>query len=195
MNRPVYLKSLVNLGADDPDFRQLFSPLEARRMGRLLKRAVWTSKQALDAAALPMPDAIVTGTDLGSILESDRYLGALKSGGAETPRPTNFMQSTHNTIGSLIAIRLGCHGYNATYSHTGNSLCSAFQDAWMQIALGDVETALVGWFDEAFAPAGARDHAVSMVLSASGAPSEEPLDAALLALPDNQLLGTLLDKQ
>lgn len=182
--RPVYIRAIASLGAEDPDFRQLFSPLEARRMGRLLKRAVWTSRKALEAAGLEMPDAIVTGTDFGSMIQSEAFLGALKQGGDATPRPTNFMQSTHNTIGSLIAIQLGCHGYNATYSHKGNSFRSALQDAWMQISLGDIDTALVGWFDEAFAPVGSTDKAVSVVLTALP-------EGAMGRYED--LLGTLLE--
>ena len=191
--KPVYIRSVASLGADDPDFRQLFSPLEARRMGRLLKRAVWTSRKALEAAALEMPDAIVTGTDYGSMIQSEAFLGALKQGGDATPRPTNFMQSTHNTIGSLIAIQLGCHGYNATYSHKGNSFRSALQDAWMQISLGEADTALVGWFDEAFPQVGSVDRAVSLVLSASADGALAPLEAASFSLEEDALLGTVLE--
>ncbi len=182
--RPVYIRAIASLGTEDPDFRQLFSPLEARRMGRLLKRAVWTSRKALDEAGLEMPDAIVTGTDFGSMIQSEAFLGALKQGGDATPRPTNFMQSTHNTIGSLIAIQLGCHGYNATFSHKGNSFQSALQDAWMQISLGDIDTALVGWFDEDFPPVGSTDKAISVVLTASPEGAMGTYEA---------LLGTLLE--
>jgi 3-oxoacyl-(acyl-carrier-protein) synthase len=181
------------LGTEDPDFRQLFSPLEARRMGRLLKRAVWTSRKALDAAGLEMPDAIITGTDFGSMNQSEAFLGALKQGGDATPRPTNFMQSTHNTIGSLIAIQLGCHGYNATYSHQGNSFRSALQDAWMQLSLGDIDTALAGWFDEAFPPVGSVDRAVSVVLSSSAEGALGQLDTGLLSRDEEEILGTLLE--
>lgn len=169
MMHPVYLHALVALDQTDPPFGSLFTPMEARRMGRLLKRAVWCASEALSKAGGAMPDAIITATDYGCVENSEAFLGALKSG--DTPRPTHFMQSTHNTIGSLLAIRLGCHGYNATYSHCGESWRSALADAWMQIALGDLETALVGWFDEA-TPAlremdpKAIDRSVAVVLSA-----------------------------
>ena len=32
MSREVYLRAVVKLGADDPDFRELIPPMEARRM-------------------------------------------------------------------------------------------------------------------------------------------------------------------
>ena len=148
--RKVYVHTRCELkpGDPEPDYRSLFSVLEARRMGRLLKRAVWTSSEALKQAEIAVPDAVIVGTDFGCIENSEFFLSALKGIDDAPLRPTHFMQSTHNTIASLIAIRLGCHGYNATYSHRGRSFESALQDAATQIALGDIDTALVGWFDE-----------------------------------------------
>ena len=187
MIRPVYLHARCELkpGDPEPDFRTLFSVMEARRMGRLLKRAVWTSSQALAQAGIDVPDAVIIGTDYGCIENSEFFLKALKGIDDAPMKPTHFMQSTHNTISSLIAIRLGAHGYNATYSHRGRSFESALQDAWMQIALGDIDTALVGWFDE-MTPALAesliaqgiepKEHALAVVLSANpeGAIEEIP---------------------
>ncbi len=194
MMRPVFLKAFVSLGPEDPDFREMFSPLEARRMSRLLKRAVWTSRKALEAALIQLPDAIVTATDFGSMSQSEAYLSALKQGEEATPKPTNFMQSTHNTIGSLIAIQLGCHGYNATYSHQGQSFRSALCDAWMQLSLGEANTALVGWFDESFPAVGAEDRAVSLVLDVHPGPFRE-VTRDLLQLEDPLLLGTILENK
>ena len=178
MMRKVYLHSRCELkpGDPEPDFRSLFSVMEARRMGRLLKRAVWTASEALKEAGIDVPDAVIIGTDYGCIENSESFLKALKGIDDAPMKPTHFMQSTHNTISSLIAIRLGAHGYNATYSHRGRSFESALRDAWMQIALGDIDTALVGWFDE-MTPALAeslaqqgidpKEHALAVVLSAN----------------------------
>ena len=49
MMRKVYLHARYELkpGDPEPDFRSLFSVMEARRMGRLLKQAVWTASEAL----------------------------------------------------------------------------------------------------------------------------------------------------
>ena len=187
MMRKVYVHARCELtpGDPEPDYRSLFSVMEARRMGRLLKRAVWTSSEALKQVGVDIPDAVVIGTDFGCIENSESFLKALKGIDDAPMKPTHFMQSTHNTIASLIAIRLGCHGYNATYSHRGRSFESALQDAATQIALGDIDTALVGWFDEmtpALADSLARqgiepkEHALAVVLSANpeGAMGEIP---------------------
>ena len=175
---PVYIHARCELkpGDSEPDYRSLFSVMEARRRGRLLKRAVWTSSQALREAGIDTPDAVIIGTDFGCIENSESFLKALKGMDDAPLRPTHFMQSTHNTISSLIAIRLGAHGYNATYSHRGRSFESALQDAWTQISLGDIDTALVGWFDE-MTPAlcesllrqgiEPKEHALAVVLSAN----------------------------
>jgi 3-oxoacyl-(acyl-carrier-protein) synthase len=59
------------------------------------------------------------------------------------------MQSTHNTIGSAIAIRLKCHGYNVTYTQGGRSLDCAMKDAERLIRTGKAKTVLVGCHEEA----------------------------------------------
>ena len=133
MSREVYIRAVVKLGSQDPDFKEVISPMEARRMGRLLKRAVWCSSKALQEAGIVMPDAVITATDYGCMENSEAFLQGVLNPQEGAMSPTKFMQSTHNTIGSLIAIRLGCHGYNATYSHTGCSLRSALEDAMMQL--------------------------------------------------------------
>ena len=183
MGRNVYVKAVCawEPGSPDPDFREVLTPMEARRLGRLLKLAVWTSQQALAQAGISMPDAVITATDFGCMENTEAFLKALKGVDDAPMRPVHFMQSTHNTIGSLIAIRLGCHGYNATYSHRGASLQSALLDAWTQISLGDIDTALVGAFDEesALCP---QARALSMALTA------DP-QAALYELKRPELCG------
>ena len=98
--RKVYVHARCELTPGDPkpDYRSLFSVLEARRMGRLLKRAVWTADQALQQAGISVPDAVIVGTDFGCIENSERFLSALKGIDDAPLRPTHFMQSTHNTI-------------------------------------------------------------------------------------------------
>jgi len=163
------VKSLVCLGAEDPDFRAVVSPIEARRMGRLLKRAVWCASEALREAGVQMPDAVITATDYGCMENSEAFLSGVLEWENAAMRPTHFMQSTHNTIGSLIAIRLGCHGYNATYSHTGRSFLSALDDAVMRIGLQEARSVLVLWMDERTAR-----------MDAAGLPGEERAIAVVL---------------
>lgn len=134
--------------AQDPDFKPYVSPIEGRRMGKILKRAIATSQEALKASGLAEVDAVVTGTGLGCIENTELFLTALCKEGEHALKPTHFMQSTHNTISSLIAIQLKNHGYNATYAHKGVSFESALLDAFTQLRLGMIHSALVGGHDE-----------------------------------------------
>jgi 3-oxoacyl-(acyl-carrier-protein) synthase len=132
----------------DPNFKNYISSIEARRMGKILKRAVATSKEALNASGLDTVDAIITGTGYGCIENTEFFLDALSREGEQLLKPTYFMQSTHNTVSSLVAIQMKNYGYNVTYAHKGISFDSALQDAWLQFRLGKINSALVGGHDE-----------------------------------------------
>ena len=62
--------------AVDPDFKQFISAGDARRMGKLLKRALATSLSALQEGGIENPDAIITGTGFGSIENTELFLDA-----------------------------------------------------------------------------------------------------------------------
>ena len=132
----------------DPDFRQFISAGDARRMGKLLKRALATSLSALKDGGTENPDAIITGTGFGSVENTELFLDAMVREGEQMLKPTQFMQSTHNTASSLIGIHTRSHGYNSTYTQKGMSFDCALYDAWLQFRLGKIKTALVGSHDE-----------------------------------------------
>lgn len=134
--------------SQDPNFRDWLSPLESRRMGKLMRRALVTAQKAMLDSAIAMPDAIITGTGLGCIENTELFLDQLCREGEQMLKPTYFMQSTHNTVSSLIAIKTHCHGYNSTYSHKSISFDSALMDAFLQLRLGDISSALVTGNDE-----------------------------------------------
>lgn len=134
--------------AIDPDFKTFISPIAARRMGLILKRAVATSTTALQEARIENPDAIITATGLGCINNTEIFLKALTQQGESCLQPTYFINSTHNTIGSYIAVQRHCHAYNNTHVHRGISFESAILDAVMQFELGKINNALVGAHDE-----------------------------------------------
>lgn len=131
------------------EIRDYVKPLEARRMGKLMKASLLSSLKALKQVGIDCPDAIITGTSLGCLENSEALLTQIEAEGEVMLSPTNFMQSTHNTIGSNIAIRLGCHGYNITYTQSSDSLKWAMRDARRLLASGRCKTVLVGCHDEA----------------------------------------------
>lgn len=142
--------SKVDIDSEDQlvDVKKYVKPLEARRMGKLMKSSLLSSLEALQQAGIDSPDAIITGTTYGCLENSERLLEQLKEEGEGMLKPTYFMQSTHNTISSNIAIKTHCHGYNVTYTQGNKSLPWAIRDAEMLLASGKVKNVLVGWHDE-----------------------------------------------
>ena len=147
MTDPVRLSGEY-LRSQDPDFKQFLNPMQARRMGLILKRAIAVSLTALKDAGIECPDAIFTGTGLGCMENTEYFLSAMCRDGEEMLPPTYFMMSTHNTISSAVAILLRCHGYNCTYSQKDISFESALLDAFIQLQAGRMGNALVGSHDE-----------------------------------------------
>ena len=131
------------------ELREFVTAGEARRMGKLMKAATITSMRALRQAGVERPDAIITATAYGMLETSERFLTDMVENGEEMLSPTLFMQSTHNTIGSALAIWLKCHGYNITYSQGADSFRWALRDAKRLIETGKAKTVLVGQHDEA----------------------------------------------
>lgn len=134
--------------AAEPGYGDFISPMEARRMSGIMKRALATSLTCMRESGTDIPDAIITGTGLGCVSHSEAVLNSLLNEGEGCVKPTHFMQSTHNTIGSLIGIKTGNHGYNVTYSHLGISFESALADACTLMESGKAGSALVGSHDE-----------------------------------------------
>ena len=132
----------------EPSFRDFFDPIASRRMSKIIKRAIVTAKTALLEAGIEKPDAIITGTGLGCIEDTEKFLEAMINNKEQFIQPTYFIQSTHNTISSQIAINLHCNGYNNTYIHRGVSFENALMDALLLFNKNEISTALVTGNDE-----------------------------------------------
>ena len=146
------IKVLARVEIDNEEqlagIRKYVKPLEARRMGKIMKSALLSSLAALEETGVEVPDAIVTGTAYGCLENSEKLLMQIRDEGEQLLKPTLFMQSTHNTIGSAIAIKTHCHGYNITYTQERRSLEWAMRDAEMLLLTGKAKTVLVGCHDE-----------------------------------------------
>lgn len=132
----------------DPKFSDYLPPLVSRRMCNLIRRAVITSRVALNEAHIEVPDAIISGTGLGCIGNTEKFLNAINENGEEMLPPSYFMQSTHNVLSSSIAIDLKCHCYNNTFVHRGTSFEQALYDTTLILNQESIHNVLVGGFDE-----------------------------------------------
>ena len=126
------------------ELREYISPMESRRMCKVMKAAFLTSLRAIQKAGISKPDAIIVATQYGMLENGGKILNTIHEQGEEGISPTLFMQSTHNTLAGALAIHLGCHGYNITYSQGKESLQWALRDAQRLIREGKASSVLVG---------------------------------------------------
>lgn len=133
---------------DDTDVSAYVSGIEARRMTPQMRRIVTAARKVMKESGVELPDAIVCATQWGCVLQSMRFLQDMLASNEQHLKPTSFIQSTHNTIASLIAMLTKDHGYNATYAQSKGSLACAIADIQAQMSLGLINTALVLEFDE-----------------------------------------------
>lgn len=134
--------------AVNPNYKEYIPPAAARRMAKGIKMGVVASKTALNEARLNNVDAIITGTGMGCLRDSEKFLSGLIDNNEQFLTPTSFIQSTHNTVGGQIALELQCKGYNFTYVHGSNSFESALLDAKLQLELDEARNILIGGVDE-----------------------------------------------
>ena len=131
-----------------PNYKDFIPPAAARRMAKGIKMGVVASKIAIEEANLSDIDAIITGTGMGCVRDSEKFVSAILDNNEQFLTPTSFIQSTHNTVAGQIALGIGCKGYNFTYVHSSVSFESALIDALMQLELQEAENILVGGVDE-----------------------------------------------
>ncbi len=137
-----------SLQAIEPDYKAFINPTLIRRMGRTIKMGVAAAQICLKDAELEMPDAIITGTGLGCIEDTEKFLSAISENKEQFLTPTSFIQSTHNTVGGQIALLLKCNSYNFTYVHRGFSFENCIIDAFMLLNEKKASNILIGGVDE-----------------------------------------------
>ncbi|MEO8515618.1 MAG: beta-ketoacyl synthase N-terminal-like domain-containing protein [Flavobacterium sp.] len=134
--------------ANQPSYKEFIPPAAIRRMAKGVKMGIAASTKALKEANIETPDAIITGTGMGCVEDSEKFLKAILDNKEEFLTPTSFIQSTHNTVGGQIALGLQCKGYNFTYVNGAVSFETALLDAKMQIENEEANAILVGGIDE-----------------------------------------------
>lgn len=130
-----------------PDFYQYFPSLILRRMSMLVRSGNVCAIETLRQAGIDNPDAIITGTGLGCVFESEKFLHAIVQTDEGMVPPTAFIQS-HNTIGAQIALNFGSKGYNVLFAHKTVSFEAALIDSFLHFNDSEASDILVGGFDE-----------------------------------------------
>jgi len=120
------------MNAVEPDYKTHLNIPSARRMSRLIKMGVCTALDCLKESGVSVPDAIIAGTGLGCMEDSEKFLASLITNNEQTLSPTSFIFSTHNTVAGQIALLLKCNNYNFTHTHRGLSFENTLMDAQPQ---------------------------------------------------------------
>lgn len=129
-----------------PAYRDYIDPALLRRMSKILRMGVACSVSALEQSGTEQPSAIIVGTGLGCLLDTEKFLNNFLTLDGLLP-PTSFILSTHNTVAGQISLSLGCHAYNMTHTQNTVSFEMALSDGMMKLKEGETEV-LVGAADE-----------------------------------------------
>ncbi len=132
----------------EPVYKDYINPALLRRMSRVMKMGIASAMLCLKDAGIDIPEAVISATGLGCVEDSDKFLVSLIENDEKMLNPTPFIQSTHNTVSSQIALQLKCHGYNTTYAGRGACFEMALLDSLMLLSEGEVKNVLAGACDE-----------------------------------------------
>lgn len=137
------------LFVSEPDYRKFINPVAIRRMSRQVKMGISTGICALQMAGIETPDAIITGTCMGSLTDMEHFLKDMIRLEEQALNPTSFIQSTYNSVNGWIALQSKCTGYNQTFVHNGFSMELSLMDAQLFLNENtDKKQVLAGSFDE-----------------------------------------------
>ncbi len=132
----------------EPSYSEFLNPIMSRRMGRIVKMGMAAALTSLNDANIKMPEAIITGTALGCLGDTEKFLTAMITDEELYLTPIPFIQSIQNTVGAQIALHLKCMNHNFTHSHKGFSFESAALEALMLLDDGEANNVLIGGLDE-----------------------------------------------
>ena len=149
-HKHLYISGTSYISADEPDYKEVITDANSRRrMGRLLKMAVWCGLKSLEGVSSEMVAGIITSTGAGFMKDTISFGSSIFDREETLLNPSPFMQSTFNTASGYIALIRKIHAYNTTYVQQADGFAASVIDAAMLLDdAGDGNVALVGAFDE-----------------------------------------------
>lgn len=149
-HKHLYISGTSYIGADEPDYKEVITDANSRRrMGRLLKMAVWCGLKSLEGVPSERVAGIITSTGAGFMKDTISFGSSIFDREETLLNPSPFMQSTFNTASGYIALIRKIHAYNTTYVQQADGFAASVIDAAMLLDdAGEGNVALVGAFDE-----------------------------------------------
>lgn len=149
-HKHLYISDTSYISADEPDYKEVITDANSRRrMGRLLKMAVWCGLKSLEGVPSERVAGIITSTGAGFMKDTISFGSSIFDREETLLNPSPFMQSTFNTASGYIALIRKIHAYNTTYVQQADGFAASLVDAAMLLDdAGEGDVALVGAFDE-----------------------------------------------
>lgn len=149
-HKHLYISGTSYVSSDEPDYKEVIADANLRRrMGRLLKMAVWCGLKSLDGVPSERVAGIITSTGAGFMKDTISFGSSIFDREETLLNPSPFMQSTFNTASGYIALIRKIHAYNTTYVQQADGFAASLVDAAMLLDdAGEGNVALVGAFDE-----------------------------------------------
>lgn len=149
-HKHLYISDASYISSDEPDYKEVITDANLRRrMGRLLKMAVWCGLKSLDGVPSERVAGIITSTGAGFMKDTISFGSSIFDREETLLNPSPFMQSTFNTASGYIALIRKIHAYNTTYVQQADGFAASLVDAAMLLDdAGEGNVALVGAFDE-----------------------------------------------
>lgn len=149
-HKHLYISGTSYISADEPDYKEVITDANSRRrMGRLLKMAVWCGLKSLDGVPSERVAGIITSTGAGFMKDTISFGSSIFDREETLLNPSPFMQSTFNTASGYIALIRKIRAYNTTYVQQADGFAASLVDAAMLLDdAGEGNVALVGAFDE-----------------------------------------------
>lgn len=149
-HKHLYISGTSYISTDEPDYKEVITDANSRRrMGRLLKMAVWCGLKSLEGVPSERVAGIITSTGAGFMKDTISFGSSIFDREETLLNPSPFMQSTFNTASGYIALIRKIHAYNTTYVQRADGFAASLVDAAMLLDdAGEGNVALVGAFDE-----------------------------------------------
>ncbi len=146
----LYISGTSYVSTDEPDYKEVITDANSRRrMGRLLKMAVWCGLKSLEGVPSERVAGIITSTGAGFMKDTISFGSSIFDREETLLNPSPFMQSTFNTASGYIALIRKIHAYNTTYVQRADGFAASLVDAAMLLDdAGEGNVALVGAFDD-----------------------------------------------
>ena len=136
----------------------LFSSLQLRMLDRFSLFALFAANQAVAAshralAAVDLERAgVFVGTGMGGISSQDEGYQVFYGDKSDRVKPFTILLGMHNAAAAWIGMEHGFRGPNLTYSTACSSSAVAIGEAWLRVASGQLDVAIVGGAEAPLSP-------------------------------------------